>query len=785
MSIGIKDEYIEVVLMTKRGVKITTFLLVMALILMVLPFPLMKGSLSNAELVTKTQHTIIVNASGGGDYTHIQWAIDNASDGGTVYVEAGTYCENVKINKTLNLIGESRKNTVIDGGGNGIVVKVSVDKVNISEFRITNGSCGIYLFNSNHCRIENNNCSNNLAYGIRLEGSEGHCNYNSIINNTCNSNSNGMGFVASIGLCNDNIIINNTCNSNKYDGIELFIMWGLCDRNLIHNNTCNYNGNNGIELQESNSNNISYNICIYNTNYAICLYGGTNNNIIHHNTIINNNGSNLALDYGKGNLWNTSKEGNYWSKWSAPDNNSDGIVDIPYNISGTANTKDYFPLVKPIYDLLPTANVGLDITVDQYETVTFNGTDSWGFPLISNYTWYFIYDKASRFLYGPTPIFTFNIPGIYVVSLRVVDEEGNWATDSMILTVKDSLNPVGFAGDDITIDQHDIALFNGSLSHDNVGIVNYTWSFLYQEEEMHIYGVTTSYRFDDAGLFEVVLNVSDTEGNWAIDSLNVTVRDITPPIADAGPDMTINQSEEVVFIFHQNSSDNVFVKNFTWTFYYDGIVQTLFYSTFMSSLPSVKFEIPGTYLVTLNVSDPVGNWAIDTLNVTVLDTMLPLANGGSNIVIGTNTTFFFNASGSEDNIGIVNYTWTFNYNEEQVTLYGISPFFRFDKAGDYTLTLKVTDSDGNLDLDVFDITVNPISDPGDPDDDIGPDEDGGSEGEKKTTFNIWMGIIVGVFVVAVVGVLVYVLRKKKKDKAEQSSEDDLGRVEKGKREEGE
>ncbi len=51
-----------------------------------------------------------------------------------------------------------------------------------------------------------------------------------------------------------------------------------------------------------------------------------------------------AWDDGTDNWWNSSDGyGNYWSDWTTPDYNMDGIVDFPYNISGNAGAKDYYP----------------------------------------------------------------------------------------------------------------------------------------------------------------------------------------------------------------------------------------------------------------------------------------------------------------------------------------------------------------------------------------------------------------------------------------------------------
>ena len=80
---------------------------------------------------------LYVGGSGPGNYTRIQDAIDNASDGDTIFVfdDSSPYYENVIVNKSIQLIGENKTSTVIDGRWKGDTLQVvtsSVDVVNVS-----------------------------------------------------------------------------------------------------------------------------------------------------------------------------------------------------------------------------------------------------------------------------------------------------------------------------------------------------------------------------------------------------------------------------------------------------------------------------------------------------------------------------------------------------------------------------------------------------------------------------------------------------------------------------
>jgi len=41
------------------------------------------------------------------------------------------------------------------------------------------------------------------------------------------------------------------------------------------------------------------------------------------------------------NQWNDTDSGNYWQDWLTPDEDSDGIVDVPYELDGMYSMDNY------------------------------------------------------------------------------------------------------------------------------------------------------------------------------------------------------------------------------------------------------------------------------------------------------------------------------------------------------------------------------------------------------------------------------------------------------------
>ncbi len=95
---------------------------------------------SSIEFFTGDGKTLYVGGSGPGNYTMIQDAVNNAIDGDVVFVfnESSPYYENIKVDKSIHLIGEDKNSTIINGNKIGDVVSISSDNVYLSGFTIQN-----------------------------------------------------------------------------------------------------------------------------------------------------------------------------------------------------------------------------------------------------------------------------------------------------------------------------------------------------------------------------------------------------------------------------------------------------------------------------------------------------------------------------------------------------------------------------------------------------------------------------------------------------------------------
>jgi PKD repeat protein len=260
----------------------------------------------------------------------------------------------------------------------------------------------------------------------------------------------------------------------------------------------------------------------------------------------------------------------------------------------------------PLVDMVaPTAAAGPDLAIDEDTIVTFDGSSSTDNIGIASYTWTFR-DITTQVLSGVSPSYNFTNPGVYRVTLKVTDVAGNWGTDQLTVTVFDVTAPFADAGPDLTVAEDTVVTFDGSSSSDNVGISSYVWTF---EDGTTSRNVITSHFFPEPGIYTIMLNVTDSSGNWAIDDVIVIVLDVTKPVADAGFSLTAIEGVAVGFNASL-SRDNVGVVSYVWNFG-DGTNET-------GLAVNHTYTRSGNYTVVLTVTDLAGNNGTASIAVTVL-----------------------------------------------------------------------------------------------------------------------------------------------------------------------
>jgi nitrous oxidase accessory protein NosD len=192
--------------------------------------------------------TLCVNRGGSsGCFTSIGDAVAAASAGDTIKVAAGTYREDVIVDKSVILKGRG-KSTIIDASrlSNGIYIdgidNPGLSNVVVSGFRVRNANFeGILVANASSVSIENNLIETNdksqtaapscpgipsfetgesfdCGEGLHLTGVEGSI----VVNNTVEGNTGGILLSDDTGATHDNLITGNIVMNNPLDcGITL------------------------------------------------------------------------------------------------------------------------------------------------------------------------------------------------------------------------------------------------------------------------------------------------------------------------------------------------------------------------------------------------------------------------------------------------------------------------------------------------------------------------------------------------------------------------------------
>ncbi|MEM3341109.1 MAG: right-handed parallel beta-helix repeat-containing protein [Thermoplasmata archaeon] len=347
------------------------------------------------------------------------------------------YYENCGIHLLNCSNGYINNVTIVSPSSDGIFLD-SCTACHLTNSTIRNtGGRGICLSRTFISNIRYNTIENSLLYGLQLDSSD----INNISWNRIRGSANeGIKLVNS----DQNSLVGNNITDSGRSGLLLF---NYCYNNRIIGNYIlrNADGVSFMDFQASN-NLITGNLIKGNRGLGFYIKSTCTANLIYENAFVENNGASStynqsrpqAGDFSGGNYWNSSgypRRGNYWYDWTSPDANGDGIVDSPYHLG---DTNDSRPLASPpfTFNWEPTAYIDTvtpnPAITGQTVNFTGHGTDRDG--TITAYEW----SRNGTLLSSQANFsFTFNEPAVYIITFRVKDNNNTWSpAASLTLQIK-------------------------------------------------------------------------------------------------------------------------------------------------------------------------------------------------------------------------------------------------------------------------------------------------------------------------------------------------------------
>jgi hypothetical protein len=288
--------------------------------------------------------------------------------------------------------------------------------------------------------------------------------------------------------------------------------------------------------------------------------------------------------------------------------------------------------------------------------------------------------------------FTFTVPGNYIVSLEVTDFSGETSQSSQVITVTPSPLEVTFFNTTTnSISAGQSVTFANTVTG---GTGGYTYTYFINGVPPKSQPLNNQFTFPIPGQDTVVLQVKDSSGDTQ-DSLPIIVNvsavlQITSFTSITATSISAGQSVTFANTVIGGTGSNVY------TYFVNSIAQA-------SIDNQLQFDTPGTYYVSLGVSDKSGEVANTVETQIVVNVSAPLqvtsfANTTpANIIAGNSVTFANTTSGGTGgNVyayivapGAYTSTVTGSYTESGNT-------FTFTVPGNYIVSLSVADASGEL-----------------------------------------------------------------------------------------
>ena len=317
---------------------------------------------------------------------------------------------------------------------------------------------------------------------------------------------------------------------------------------------------------------------------------------------------------------------------------------------------------------------------------------------------FFIEDTTGVLTFREAPDFEnpqdSDLNNVYEVTVMAVDAQGNRSQLLLEITVDDDLDenetnmvPLVDAGNDQSVLVQNVVQMQGEASDSDGIVVSYQW-----REGENVLANTRQFDYNSSviGQHTLTLYVTDNDGASASDLVIITVTQLpnTPPVVDAGADLSVDENELLSITGSAVDSDGEII-SYRWREGANILAERAAFTH--------RFTQAGSHTLTLSATDNSGAMASDIMVVTVRANEAPSADAGVDRSAVINERVSLSGVGSDVDGQIVTYRWS----EGNVTLSQNSTFDYISSiVGVHILSFMVIDDDGASATDMLEVRIS-------------------------------------------------------------------------------